>query len=91
MTKIIDIKTRRGTHQVDTTGVNGGQRIYPDGLYRWADLQDVMPISRETWRKRVNDGTAPKPIRIGTRCTSWRGSDVLEWLSDPVAYKQPPR
>jgi len=62
------------------------ERIHPEGLYRWKTLKDVVPVSRETWRKRVNNGTAPQPVRIGKRCISWRGIDVLRWLADPVGY-----
>lgn len=64
------------------------QRIYPDGLYRWADLKDVVPLSREGWRQRVRAGTAPEPAIVGARFTAWRGSDILEWLHDPDAWSR---
>ena len=61
--------------------------IEPDGLYRWKELEKFLPISRDFWRRRVNAGKAPKPIKLGQRCTLWRGSDVIEWLQNPDTYK----
>lgn len=63
------------------------QRIYPDGLYRWADLRDVVPLSREGWRLRVRAGTAPAPVTIEPRFTAWRGADILAWLDDPIRWQ----
>ena len=60
--------------------------IAPEGLYRWSEFADRVPVSRETWRQRVKAGKAPAPLRLGTRCTAWRGGDLLEWLRDPAGY-----
>lgn len=84
---IIILKARRNgmtaaNHQPD----QAGQRIYPEGRYRWSALKDVLPVSRETWRLQVKQGKAPQPERMGTRCTYWRGSDVLAYLADPKGY-----
>lgn len=57
-----------------------------EGLYRWTEFSDRLPVSRETWRLRVLAKTAPEPLRIGQRCTVWRGADILKWLADPNGY-----
>lgn len=63
--------------------------IRPEGLYAWNDFEDRIPYSRETWRKRVNKGTAPAPqVRTVAR-TAWRGADLLKWLEDPEGYQAP--
>lgn len=62
-------------------------RLSPDGLYRWREFQHLVPVSRETWRKRVLAGRAPKPEKLGERCTYWRGQELLEWLKDPDGYR----
>lgn len=64
--------------------------ISPDGLYRWSDIKDLVPVSRETWRKRVIDGTAPAPVQLSPRCTCYRGEDLLLWLQDPIGYRRDP-
>ncbi|SPY08409.1 helix-turn-helix transcriptional regulator [Oligella urethralis] len=61
----------------------------PNGLYRWKELEEHLPIGRDFWHRRVKQGKAPSPIRIGTRCTLWRGSDVMEWLKNPETYQAP--
>lgn len=60
--------------------------IDPDGLYRWAQIKNLLPISESTWRRRIADKKAPQPLTLSTRCTLWRGSDVLEWLRQPDKY-----
>lgn len=60
--------------------------IEPEGLYRWAQIKDLLPISESTWRRRIAAGKAPKPIVLSSRCTLWRGSDVLQWLLHPDKY-----
>lgn len=57
------------------------------GLSRWGTLKPFIPVSRETWRKRVRAGHAPQPIRLSPRCTVWSNEDIHRWLSDPVGYQ----
>lgn len=70
--------------------VRGGrapaQAIYPDGLYRWRDLQPRIPFTREGWRYKISKGTAPKPATGTRHFTAWRGRDILAWLEDPDGY-----
>lgn len=58
-----------------------------DGYSRFKQLQPFLPVSREKWRQLTRDGRAPAPVRLGTRCTVWKNSDVHEWLADPLNYK----
>ncbi|MGO3891381.1 MAG: helix-turn-helix transcriptional regulator [Paenalcaligenes sp.] len=60
--------------------------IEPKALYRWGQIKDVLPISESTWRRRIAERKAPSPITLSTRCTLWRGADVLEWLKHPDKY-----
>lgn len=76
---IFPMPTRTQTRKAPPT-------IVPEGLYRWSEIAPVLPIAREAWRLRVLAGTAPKPIKLGIRCTAWRGVDLLAWLADPNGY-----
>lgn len=76
-------------------GITGRQTmasttILPEGLYRWKEFAHIVPLGRETWRKRVAEGTAPPKIELGARCTVYRGADILQWLENPVSYRAPP-
>jgi prophage regulatory protein len=60
--------------------------IAPDALYSWKELRPFVKVGHETWRRRMKANTAPRPIPMGSRCTRWRGSDILMWLANPAAY-----
>lgn len=61
--------------------------IHPNGLYRWKQFAHLIPFSRETWRQRVLMKKAPPSVVLSGSCSVWKGSEILEWLADPVGYK----
>ncbi|WP_076879654.1 helix-turn-helix transcriptional regulator [Bordetella sp. H567] len=58
-----------------------------EALYSWADIAPFVRIGRETWRRHVLAGTAPQPVRLSSRCTRYRGRDVLAWIESPATYR----
>lgn len=60
----------------------------PVGLSRWSQLEPLIPITKETWRKLGLAGKAPAPIRMGERCTFYQNAEVLKWIADPLNYTQ---
>jgi predicted DNA-binding transcriptional regulator AlpA len=56
-------------------------------MSRWDTLSLFVPISRESWRKLVNAGKAPTPVRLSERCTMYPNAEVHRWLADPAAYQ----
>jgi len=57
------------------------------GKSRWKQIQPLLGISREKWRQLCLDGKAPKPTRLGERCTVWDNSEVHRWIADPLNYQ----
>lgn len=57
------------------------------GMCRWHTLCHFVPISRESWRKLVNAGRAPKPVKLSERCTMYPNAEVHRWLADPAGYQ----
>lgn len=57
------------------------------GMCRWGTLSQFVPISRESWRKLVNSGKAPKPVKLSERCTMYPNAEVHRWLADPAGYQ----
>ncbi len=53
----------------------------PDRLLRLPQLLEIVPIGRSTIWAYVRDGRFPAPVRLGSRCTVWRESDVQSWLA----------
>lgn len=60
----------------------------PDGGFcRWNDIKPFMFISRETFRKMGLLGKAPRPTRMGARCSYYQNDEIKRWLSDPVSCR----
>lgn len=57
------------------------------GMCRWDTLSRFVPISRESWRKLVIAGKAPKPVKLSARCTMYPNAEVHRWLADPAGYR----
>ncbi len=57
------------------------------GKSRWAAFSKFSPVSRETYRKLSLKGKAPKPERMGIRCTYYDNAELHKWLADPANYQ----
>ncbi|MFY2090842.1 helix-turn-helix transcriptional regulator [Achromobacter xylosoxidans] len=64
-------------------------RLLPGALYSWTEIETFVRVSRETWRIRVMDGTAPPKVKTGERGVKYRGAEVLRWIDDPAGYQAP--
>lgn len=60
------------------------------GLFKWRDIAPFVGMSRESWRKLVNAGKAPAPIRLTSSCSLYRAQDVHAWLVNPIGYSATP-
>ena len=57
-------------------------------LIRLPEVLDRVPLSRTSIYARVNDGTFPKPIKLGPRAVAWLESAVEDWISNRVNQGQ---
>lgn len=67
--------------------VNNRVQIPQDGMSRYSQLAPFLGVTKTTFHKLAKEGKAPKPYRLGIRCTMWKNSDIHEWLANPVAYR----
>ncbi|WP_333992018.1 helix-turn-helix transcriptional regulator [Burkholderia cepacia] len=58
-----------------------------DGLSKWRDLRRSICLSRETVRKREQEGKFPRSIRLTQRCTVWNNREIHRYLADPLNYR----
>ena len=58
-----------------------------DGCSRWSQFADFSPVCRETFRRLSIEGKAPKPIRMGIRCTFYQNRELHKFLADPLNYE----
>lgn len=49
-------------------------------LLRLRDVLELVPVGKSTWWKGVKNGKFPKPIKLGSRTTCWRKTDILELM-----------
>lgn len=50
------------------------------GVVRLPQILAVLPFSRSTWIRGIQEGRFPKPIKYGPRTQAWRVEDVREVL-----------
>ena len=55
-----------------------------DRLIRLREVLQRLPISKSTWWEGVRSGKFPKPVKLGSRLTCWRLSDILELVERGV-------
>lgn len=55
------------------------------GYVRLAGVLDLVPCSDRTWLRFVANGTAPAPVRLGSKMVAWRIKDVCDWLDAQTA------
>ena len=49
-------------------------------ILRRPDVEAVTGLSRSTIYKWMNEGSFPKPVKLGPRAVGWREADINEWL-----------
>lgn len=57
----------------------------PERLLRIQGVLARVPVSRATWWAGVKTGRFPQPVKLGSRMTCWRESDIdslIATLSD---------
>ncbi|WP_430231975.1 helix-turn-helix transcriptional regulator [Nitrosomonas communis] len=57
------------------------------GKSRWSQIKKFSPVCRETFRRLSLEGRAPKPERLGVRCTFYDNRELHRWLADPINYR----
>ena len=59
-----------------------------DNLLRLADVRKIIPLSRPTIYKRIQEGKFPAPIKDG-RCSFWQESKVRAYAQKLLQQHQP--
>lgn len=53
-------------------------------MSQYLTLKDVLArynTSKSAWYRWMNDGFAPKPVKLGPRCVRWKLVDLVKWES----------
>ena len=46
-------------------------------------IKPILPISRASWWAGVKSGKYPQPVKLSSRTTCWRESDILALVDPP--------
>jgi hypothetical protein len=57
------------------------------GKSRFSNFKAFCPFSREKFRQLALEGKAPKPERMGIRCTYYDNAELHRFLADPLNYR----
>lgn len=71
-------RTKRSSPRYPTSPPTSG----PRDLVALAELCKMLRLSRSTIYKRLQDGTFPKPIRMGARTVRWSVDAIAAWCVD---------
>ena len=56
-----------------------------DQLLRFAQVRELVPLSRTTLWRKIRDGTFPAPIKLSDHARGWRLSTIRRWIADREA------
>ncbi len=48
---------------------------------RESQILQLIPVSKSTFRRWINEGKFPRGIKLSPRITVWLSADVYEWIS----------
>ena len=68
--------------QVRVLGANACERIL-----RVSVVLERTGLSRSTLYRKVREGSFPKPLLLGARCSGWHESAVDAWIRNPMIYR----
>lgn len=54
------------------------------GFLRLPQVLEILPISKSTWWKGIQEGRFPKPVKLTERTSAWLLDDI-EVLCDKLA------
>jgi prophage regulatory protein len=64
-----------------------GQLRGNGAILRRSQVEHEVGLKRSTIYQRMQEGTFPRPIRLGERAVGWRASDIELFLEDPAGYR----
>ena len=57
--------------------------LLPDtGFIRQKTVLKLIPVSKTTWWRWVQEGKAPRAIKIGEKTTVWKAEDIRELINN---------
>ena len=61
----------------------------PVGILRRPQVEARTGLSRSTIYARIQDGTFPRPILLGSRAVGWLEHEIDDWLDQRLKASRP--
>lgn len=58
------------------------QTLQHSGFLRIRHVEALVGMKKSTIWKRVAQGLFPRPLKLSSRMTVWRSSEVLAWIEE---------
>lgn len=55
---------------------NQARDLPATGFVKQSTILQFIPIGKSTWWRWVNQGKAPRPIKLGANTTVWKAEDI---------------
>lgn len=75
-----------GIVAINSQEMEGHPMPNADRIIRLKTVLDQTGLTRSTLYRKIDEGTFPRQVRISTRGTGWRESEVKRWIADPMGY-----
>jgi|WetSurSiteA1Bulk_404760.scaffolds.fasta_scaffold00106_6 prophage regulatory protein len=62
--------------QTATARINLPQQLENDSLLRLPQVLAVFPVGKTSFYAGIKDGRFPAPIKLGSRISAWRSSEI---------------
>ena len=61
---------------------NQKEVLLQSSFLRLNQVLQLIPVCKSTWWAGVKSGRYPQSVKISTRCTAWRTSDIKRLIED---------
>ena len=80
-TRLLRIPQILGQKEVTPEQAEANRRSKQSPRYPRPHIEPVIPISPASWWAGVKSGKYPQPVKLGSRTTAWRESDILKLIN----------
>ena len=56
-----------------------------EALIRLPAVEELVGLRKSAIYQLIRDGDFPRPVKLGTRASRWRRSDILAWIEDQTS------
>lgn len=56
-------------------------KLPEEGFVRLEQVLEVIPVSRSTWFRGIDEGRFPAPVKLGARASAWRVDDIRKLMT----------